>query len=39
MNQSNYERTAESAVGTVGDPVLSLRGKVVISAFRVIETG
>jgi 26S proteasome regulatory subunit N11 len=38
-NQSNYERTAESAVGIVVDPVLSVRGKVVIGAFRVIETG
>jgi 26S proteasome regulatory subunit N11 len=35
-NQANYEKTAESAVGIVVDPVLSVRGKVVIGAFRVI---
>jgi 26S proteasome regulatory subunit N11 len=37
-NQSVFESTAESAVGIVVDPVLSVRGKVIIAAFRVIES-
>jgi 26S proteasome regulatory subunit N11 len=37
QNQDNLERQNESVVGIVVDPILSVRGKVVIAAFRVVR--
>jgi 26S proteasome regulatory subunit N11 len=37
QNQDNLERQNENVVGIVVDPILSVRGKVVIAAFRVVR--